>query len=310
MIYTILNIIFSAFAIYLLKKNADFNRHSKDGIKPYDIHPAELNYLYLNFNYLNRAIMAELLELKRNKKIEIEKYTRPSRNLKIADTVVEYRFTLLDETNIKNHEALFLKNIFQNSKDVTTDELRNLSSKNDKFFNLQGSWVMSIEDELKREGYYESDEKKLYAKKIMLVGLCSLALGIITLHKDNFFGFFGLISALLIMIIGLNFFLGKSKKGQDVLNYYNNLRENFDSKTLTERELINLLAMGLTMEEFIPIYESQEKYDTIDLVVNATNQKGGSLFDDAILRGFMNFHEPTSKNSLDTNKIGKRIFDK
>lgn len=311
MILWILNILVLLITIFIVKMGIDFNKGS--GLTASDTYllPSEINFLHKEITYLNRGILASLLNLKKRKKIDIEVYKRDSRNKTLEDFVIEYKFTLLNFEGLKDHEILFLQNIFQDKREVTTDELTQRAIDGNVFLKDQGLWANEIENELKSMGIISKTEKDK-AKKLSLIGLVAAFIGIASLVNHNPLGLISLISSLAIFLIGLNVSLAKSPEGRYFINKFADIETK--AKTgdlkgpLSEEELINLLALTLTMKYFIPIYEVGEKYETIDLVVDHINEYEGSYFDDAILRGFMGFTSKTRDDSLDTNRIDYRLF--
>lgn len=312
MILNILNFLALIAAIYIIKLGSDYNKGGIH-IQSFDkrLHPAEINYLHKDINYLNRGILVTLLELKRRGKIEIEKYTRESRNKTLEDYVIEYRFTLLDNTDLKDHEEVFLKNVFENKDTITTDELTKRSINDSKFLSAQGDWSNYLDSALSHQNLYEETTKGL-SNRIKVLGLVVGIIGVISLVKHNPLGFLSIIATLPIFLIGINIGMEKSKEGRALLNHFTHLEEMAKKgnikHNLKEEDLLELLALSLTMKYFLPIYENSQNFDTIDLVTNSLNEYGGSHLDDAILRGFMGFTAKTRDDTLDTNRIDYRLF--
>lgn len=312
MILKILNIIALLVGIYVIKLGLDRNKTEALDILPEDILlPEELNYLYKDITYLNRAIVATLLNLYSRGKIDIEKYVRDSRNKKLEDFVVEYKFTLLDYSGLKDHELYFLENIFEDKSVVTTDELTQRAIDGQSFYKKQGQWANMLEEELKEIGIFENKEKKK-SNILKVLGLIALLIGVISFVKEEMFGLFSILAASGILLVAINMGMDKSIKGKKILNHFADMEvkaKKFEEfYNLSEEDLINLLALTLTLKYFLPIYEKTDKYDSIDIVTESINEYGGSYFDDAVLRGFMGFTAKTREDTLDTNRIDYRLF--
>lgn len=313
MVLNVLNIIALLATVYVIKIGSDYNKgKSNQALSQTNrLHPAEINYLHKDINYLNRGIMVTLLELMRREKISIEKYERESRNKTLEDYVIEYKFTLLDTTDLKEHERIFLRNIFKEKEVVTTDELTQRALAGSEFLTAQGEWSQAIDKELGNLNLYEVSNKSL-SNKIKIFGLLVIILGIFSLVKHNILGLASIMSALPIFLIGINMGMEKSGEGRALLNHYTHMEElakkGVIRHSLNEIELLEILALSITMKYFIPIYENSQNYKTIDLVTNTINEYGGSVLDDAILRGFMGFTAKTRDDTLDTNRIDYRLF--
>lgn len=312
MIINILNFLAVIAAIYVIKLGSDYNRgdNSNQSFNK-RLHPSEINYLYKDINYLNRAILVTLLELKRRGKIEIEKYVRESRNKTLEDFVVEYRFSILDTTDLKEHEIIFIKNIFEDKDVITTDELTQRAINDSKFLSAQGDWSNYLESSLERQNLYEESNKGL-SSKIKILGVVVVVIGVASLVRHNILGLVSIISALPIFLVGINMGIEKSNEGRTLLNHFTHLEEMAKKGSikhnLEEEDLLELLALSLTMKYFLPIYQNSQKFDTINLVTESINEYGGSHLDDAILRGFMGFTAKTRDDTLDTNRIDYRLF--
>ena len=310
MIYIILNLILGIIGILAVFFGINYNKNPKDKISSVKLLPSEINYLHKDMTYMNRGILSTLLDLKRRKKLEITKYTRESRNKTLEDFVIEYEFKLLNKEGLKNHELLFLDNIFKDKTLVTTDELTQRAIDGQEFLKEQGNWVNEIEKELKNMDIISSS-KKNESNKLKVLGLISIIIGIISLINNQFTGLIGIAAAMPILLVSINMGMEKSPEGRYLLNYYNELEREAKSGNIqsqSEEELIELLAITLTMKYFNPIYENSRDYETIDLVVDSINEYDGSYFDDAILRGFMGFTAKTRDDTLDTNRIDYRLF--
>lgn len=310
MIFIILNLILGIIGILAVFFGINYNKNPKDKISSVKLLPSEINYLHKDMTYMNRGILSTLLDLKRRKKIEITKYTRESRNKTLEDFVIEYEFKLLNKEGLKNHELLFLDNIFKDKTLVTTDELTQRAIDGQEFLKEQGNWVNEIEKELKNMDIISSS-KKNESNKLKVLGLISIIIGIISLINNQFTGLIGIAAAMPILLVSINMGMEKSPEGRYLLNYYNELEREAKSGNIqsqSEEELIELLAITLTMKYFNPIYENSRDFETIDLVVDSINEYDGSYFDDAILRGFMGFTAKTRDDTLDTNRIDYRLF--
>lgn len=310
MIFIILNLILGIIGILAVFFGINYNKNPKDKISSVKLLPSEINYLHKDMTYMNRGILSTLLDLKRRKKIEITKYTRESRNKTLEDFVIEYEFKLLNKEGLKNHELLFLDNIFKDKTLVTTDELTQRAIDGQEFLKEQGNWVNEIEKELKNMDIISSS-KKNESNKLKVLGLISIIIGIISLINNQFTGLIGIAAAMPILLVSINMGMEKSPEGRYLLNYYNELEREAKSGNIqsqSEEELIELLAITLTMKYFTPIYENSRDFETIDLVVDSINEYDGSYFDDAILRGFMGFTAKTRDDTLDTNRIDYRLF--
>ena len=310
MIFIILNLILGIIGILAVFFGINYNKNPKDKISSVKLLPSEINYLHKDMTYMNRGILSTLLDLKRRKKIEITKYTRESRNKTLEDFVIEYEFKLLNKEGLKNHELLFLDNIFKDKTLVTTDELTQRAIDGQEFLKEQGNWVNEIEKELKNMDIISSS-KKNESNKLKVLGLISIIIGIISLINNQFTGLIGIAAAMPILLVSINMGMEKSPEGRYLLNYYNELEREAKSGNIqsqSEEELIELLAITLTMKYFTPIYENSRDFETIDLVVDSINEYDGSYFDDAILRGFMGFTAKTRDDTLDTNRIEYRLF--
>lgn len=311
MIFIILNIIMAITAIFIMGFGLGENKGLDEKRTNTNLLPEEINYLYKDMTYMNRGILVTLLDLKRRGKIEIKEYTRESRNKTLEEFVIEYEFTLLNIEGLKNHEMMFLDNIFEGNTKVTTDELTQKSIDGQEFLKKQGNWVNEIEQELKNMKII-SLSKNEESNKIKLLGLVSLLIGAASLINNEIIGILAIVSAMPIVLVGLNLGMEKSVDGKNLLNHYSELEKKAKSglidEKLTEEELINLLAITLTMKYFLPIYENSENFETIDLVTNSINEYDGSYFDDAVLRGFMGFTAKTRDDTLDTNRIDYRLF--
>lgn len=310
MIFIILNLILGIIGILAVFFGINYNKNPKDKISSVKLLPSEINYLHKDMTYMNRGILSTLLDLKRRKKLEITKYTRESRNKTLEDFVIEYEFKLLNKEGLKNHELLFLDNIFKDKTLVTTDELTQRAIDGQEFLKEQGNWVNEIEKELKNMDIISSS-KKNESNKLKVLGLISIIIGIISLINNQFTGLIGIAAAMPILLVSINMGMEKSPEGRYLLNYYNELEREAKSGNIqsqSEEELIELLAITLTMKYFTPIYENSRDFETIDLVVDSINEYDGSYFDDAILRGFMGFTAKTRDDTLDTNRIDYRLF--
>lgn len=310
MIFIILNLILGIIGILAVFFGINYNKNPKDKISSVKLLPSEINYLHKDMTYMNRGILSTLLDLKRRKKLEITKYTRESRNKTLEDFVIEYEFKLLNKEGLKNHELLFLDNIFKDKTLVTTDELTQRAIDGQEFLKEQGNWVYEIEKELKNMDIISSS-KKNESNKLKVLGLISIIIGIISLINNQFTGLIGIAAAMPILLVSINMGMEKSPEGRYLLNYYNELEREAKSGNIqsqSEEELIELLAITLTMKYFTPIYENSRDFETIDLVVDSINEYDGSYFDDAILRGFMGFTAKTRDDTLDTNRIDYRLF--
>lgn len=310
MIFIILNLILGIIGILAVFFGINYNKNPKDKISSVKLLPSEINYLHKDMTYMNRGILSTLLDLKRRKKLEITKYTRESRNKTLEDFVIEYEFKLLNKEGLKNHELLFLDNIFKDKTLVTTDELTQRAIDGQEFLKEQGNWVNEIEKELKNMDIISSS-KKNESNKLKVLGLISIIIGIISLINNQFTGLIGIAAAMPILLVSINMGMEKSPEGRYLLNYYNELEREAKSGNIqsqSEEELIELLAITLTMKYFNPIYEKSRDFETIDLVVDSINEYDGSYFDDAILRGFMGFTAKTRDDTLDTNRIDYRLF--
>lgn len=310
MIFIILNLILGIIGILAVFFGINYNKNPKDKISSVKLLPSEINYLHKDMTYMNRGILSTLLDLKRRKKLEITKYTRESRNKTLEDFVIEYEFKLLNKEGLKNHELLFLDNIFKDKTLVTTDELTQRAIDGQEFLKEQGNWVNEIEKELKNMDIISSS-KKNESNKLKVLGLISIIIGIISLINNQFTGLIGIAAAMPILLVSINMGMEKSPEGRYLLNYYNELEREAKSGNIqsqSEEELIELLAITLTMKYFSPIYEKSRDFETIDLVVDSINEYDGSYFDDAILRGFMGFTAKTRDDTLDTNRIDYRLF--
>ena len=310
MIFIILNLILGIIGILAVFFGINYNKNPKDKISSVKLLPSEINYLHKDMTYMNRGILSTLLDLKRRKKLEITKYTRESRNKTLEDFVIEYEFKLLNKEGLKNHELLFLDNIFKDKTLVTTDELTQRAIDGQEFLKEQGNWVNEIEKELKNMDIISSS-KKNESNKLKVLGLISIIIGIISLINNQFTGLIGIAAAMPILLVSINLGMEKSPEGRYLLNYYNELEREAKSGNIqsqSEEELIELLAITLTMKYFTPIYENSRDFETIDLVVDSINEYDGSYFDDAILRGFMGFTAKTRDDTLDTNRIDYRLF--
>lgn len=310
MIFIILNLILGIIGILAVFFGINYNKNPKDKISSVKLLPSEINYLHKDMTYMNRGILSTLLDLKRRKKLEITKYTRESRNKTLEDFVIEYEFKLLNKEGLKNHELLFLDNIFKDKTLVTTDELTQRAIDGQDFLKEQGNWVNEIEKELKNMDIISSS-KKNESNKLKVLGLISIIIGIISLINNQFTGLIGIAAAMPILLVSINMGMEKSPEGRYLLNYYNELEREAKSGNIqsqSEEELIELLAITLTMKYFSPIYEKSRDFETIDLVVDSINEYDGSYFDDAILRGFMGFTAKTRDDTLDTNRIDYRLF--
>ncbi len=310
MIFIILNLILGIIGILAVFFGINYNKNPKDKISSVKLLPSEINYLHKDMTYMNRGILSTLLDLKRRKKLEITKYTRESRNKTLEDFVIEYEFKLLNKEGLKNHELLFLDNIFKDKTLVTTDELTQRAIDGQEFLKEQGNWVNEIEKELKNMDIISSS-KKNESNKLKVLGLISIIIGIISLINNQFTGLIGIAAAMPILLVSINMGMEKSPEGRYLLNYYNELEREAKSGNIqsqSEEELIELLAITLTMKYFNPIYENSRDFETIDLVVDSINEYDGSYFDDAILRGFMGFTAKTRDDTLDTNRIDYRLF--
>lgn len=312
MILNILNILAILTTIYVIKLGLDYNKGSSEEEIIERLHPAEINYLYKDINYLNRGIMVTLLELMRRGKISIEEYTRESRNKTLEDFVTEYEFTLVDTDDLKEHERAFLGNIFIDKEVVTTDELTQRAIDGSEFLKSQGNWSKSIDDELGKLKLYGKGSNRELSNKIKVLGLAIAILGIFSLIRQNLLGLISIGASLPIFLIGINMGMEKSSKGRTLLSHYAHIeklaKQGEIKDNLSEHQLLELLALTVTMKYFLPIYEKSDKYETIDLVIRSINEYGGSVFDDAILRGFMGFTAKTRDDTLDTNRIDYRLF--
>ncbi len=312
MILNILNIFAILTTIYVIKLGSDYNKVNTGENTIERLHPGEINYLYKDINYLNRGIVVTLLELMRRGKISIEKYTRDSRNKTLEDFVIEYKFTLIDTTDLKEHEREFLRNIFIDKEVVTTDELTQRAIDGSDFLRAQGNWSKAIDEELARLNLYGKGKNREISNAIKVLGLAIVILGIYSLIRQNLLGLVSIGASLPVFLIGINMGMEKSSKGRSLLNHYAHMEELAKQgkikDNLSEQQLLELLALTVTMKYFLPIYENSNKYETIDLVVNSINEYGGSVFDDAILRGFMGFTAKTRDDTLDTNRIDYRLF--
>lgn len=311
-LWIILNIIGSLAAAYILKIGLDYNKGMENAapVNYYDLDPSEINYLLKDVNYMNRAIVATLLDLYRKRNIDINPYSRPARKRNEKD-VAEYEFILLSTDNLSEHEVLFLNNIFDNKSKVTTDELTQLSMGSKEFLQKQAKWVNAIESSLVGKGFYGSGDAAK-SSKIKILGVAIFALGLISVLKGQYIGLLSILMAMGSLLIGINMGMDKSGFGRSVHSYYEKVEEsameNSFGRALEDRELINLIAMGLTMKYFNPLYKSGPKSEIISPFSDFINESGGSELDDAVLRGFMGFTQKTREDTIDTNRVDFRLF--
>lgn len=310
MIHIILNSIILVLTLIIIKYGIDFNKKSPtSNIEP-KLLPEEKNYLYKDTTYLNRGIIVTLLDLYRKNKIDIEEYKRESRNKKLADFVIEYKFTLLNRGGLKAHENIFIDNIFGQNTQVTTDELTQRAIDGSAFLSAQGKWALAIEEELANMKILKVGNKK-GANKLKAFGALALIVGAFSINQSQIIGLVSLLSSLPIILVALNIGMEKSGNGRGLILKYTDFENSAKAgkcSSLNEDQLIELLSLTLTMKYFLPIYEKSNKYKSIDLVANTINEYGGSALDDAVLRAFMGFTAPTRDDSLDTNRIDYRLF--
>lgn len=310
MLYLIINLIVLGISIFIILKGLDHNKYKETNTNLPYLLPSEINYLYKDMTYMNRAILSTLLDLKRRGKIEVIEYDRESRNKTLEDYVTEYEFRLLDFSGLKDHELLFLDNIFQDKEVVTTDELTQRAIDGDEFLRVQGKWVNAIEEELKTMGLISLKNKKA-SRRLSLLGLFYVGIGTFSLINQEISGLISLIAAMPVLLISVNLKIDKSQEGRNLLNAYSQLEKRakaFELENLSEEDLIELLALCITMKYFIPAYEKSQNFESIDLVVKSINEYDGSKFDDGILRGFMGYTAKTRDDTLDTNRIDYRLF--
>lgn len=310
MIFKILNILALALAVIIMVLNSKRIKKGQDISFHENLLPEEKNYLYKDITYLNRGILVTLLDLYRRGKISIEEYKRDSRNKKLADFVIEYKFGLLDTSGLKTHEEIFLKNIFEDQDVVTTDELTQRAIHGDSFLKKQGNWALAIEKDLKDQKILAIGDKKS-ANRMKLLGLAIFILGFVSIYKNEITGIFSIVFSIFILLIGTNMGMEKSKYAQDLIIHMTDLeRAAKEGKVIGAGEdlLLELLAMALPMKYFIPLYKTSKSYPSIDLVTKSLNDQGGSYLDDAILRAFMGYTAPTREDTLDTNRIDFKLF--
>lgn len=311
MLITIINIIILIVSLILIKRCLNLNKNKLDVGDNDLLLPVEKNYLYKDINYINRGIVVTLLDLYRKGKIDIEKYVRDSRNKKLADYVIEYKFRLLDRSNLKNHEEIFIENIFKDHLEIDTDQLTQRSVNGDEFFKDQGIWTLAINDELKNKKIIGAGNKK-ESKFLQAIGLVFLVFGVYSFAKSEVSGLISFISSLALILVAINIGMETSKYGLSLILYFTELEEKAKkgkiNEALNENELLELLSICLTMKYFLPIYENSNKYDSINIVTATINTSGGSAFDDAVLRAFMGYTVITRDDTLDTNRIDYRLF--
>ena len=300
MFYIILNLAAAIFAAYIAKIGIEYNKGNEKSkeISNLKMHPAELNLLVLDTNYLNRAILVTLLELFKNKNIEIIQYKKDSEN--------EFTFILKNRENLLPHENAFVDAVFGDKKEVTTEDLLKEIGNGKEFFSKLKKWHESLENSLKEKDFYEN-KYKIKAKKIRLSSYIIFILGVISISNKALIGILGISSALVITLIGINMGIGKSDEANSIHHYYMNFLENAKKNTierdLDEDELFSLIAMGITMKYFSPIYEKNLKYESVNLFSDYKNEFGGSSLDDCVLKSFNGFKKKTTKDNIDTNRM-------
>ena len=310
MIIRLLNILAFLLAVFIIIENSRKIKKGQVTQIEENLLPVEKNYLYKDMTYLNRGILVSLLDLYRRGKISIKEYKRDSRNKKRADFVIEYKFKLLDETDLKDHEEIFLKNIFRDKDEVTTDDLTQRAISGDSFLKDQGKWAMAVENELKAKKILAIGDKKA-ASRMKLLGLGIFILGLGSIFKHEITGIISIIFSIFILLIGTNMGMEKSKYGQDlIVNMAQLERAAKEGKLIgvSEDMLLDLLALALTMKYFLPVYKTCKPSKAIDLVAGSLNDQGGAYLDDGILRAFMGYSVPTRADSLDTYRIDIRLF--
>lgn len=311
--FLFLNVLASFVALLIIRKHISMNQGDSRHLdnNKIDLSPTEVNVLYKNINYLNRAIMVSLLDLYSRGNINIEKYTRQSRNKNIADFVVEYKFTLLSKENLNSHEAMLIDNIFQEKTITTTDELTERAKGGREYYSQQGLWAQEIERSLAEKGLYDTGDKEDY-KRTLIQGLVIFLIGLFTVIKGEIYGLLSLILSFGIFLAAINIRMNTSVMGASLLNYFTNMETDIRSGKLigvnSEKELLEILTLATSMKYFLPIYKNSPKYPSIDLVAGDLNPGDGSYLDDAILRAFMKFTEPTRSDSIDTNRIDMKLF--
>lgn len=310
MLIRILNILAFVLGVFIIIANSKRIKKGQVTKIEENLLPVEKNYLYKDMTYLNRGILVSLLDLYRRGKISIEEYKRDSRNKKRADFVIEYKFRLLDGTGLKSHEEIFLKNIFGDEDEVTTDDLTQRAINGDNFLKDQGRWALAVENDLKAKKILAIGDKKA-ARRMKALGLVIFLLGMVSIFKHEITGIISLIFSIFILLIGINMGMEKSKYGQDlIVNMAQVERAAKEGKLIgvSEDMLLELLALALPMKYFLPVYKTCKPSKAIDLVAKSLNDQGGSYFDDGVLRAFMGYSVPTRSDSLDTNRIDIRLF--
>ncbi len=311
-LWIVLNLAAISAAAIIIRIGLSYNKGMENAapINFSDLAPAEVNYLLKDINYMNRAIVSTILDLYRKGNIEINTYTRESRK-KNEPKVFVYEFVLKNSNNLSEHDVLFLNNIFEKKNVVTTDELTQLALNEKEFLTKQSKWVNAIESSLVDKGFYGSGDEK-NVRNIRMIGGLIFLIGIVSIINEQYIGLLTILISLGSLLVGINMGMNKSELGRSVHNYYEDveksaLANNFDNK-LGDRELINLIAMGITMKYFLPIYEDHGPSNIISPFTDFINESGGSRMDDAILRGFMGFLQTTRDDSIDTNRVDFRLF--
>ncbi|MDO5027640.1 MAG: DUF2207 domain-containing protein [Bacillota bacterium] len=310
MIFRILNMLALGLAVFIMINNSKKIKKGQHINQPGKLLPEEKNYIYKDMTYLNRGILVTLLDLYRRGKISIDQYKRDSRNKRRADFVIEYKFTLLNMDDLKDHEKIFLDNIFQGQDIVTTDQLTQRAIKGQEFLKKQGAWALAIEKELKSKKILAIGDKKS-ASRMKLLGLGIFILGFVSVYQNEITGIISIMFSIFVLLIAINMGMEKSKYAQDLIVQMTDKEKLAKEGKIfgaNEDQLLELLAMALTMKYFIPLYKTSKTYQSISLVTDSLNEYGGSYFDDAILRAFMGYSAPTREDSLDTNRIDFRLF--
>ena len=176
----IVNILIGLLTSYLLYKELKKTKNTEI-IEDINLLPAEINYIARDLHYINRGILSTLLDLHRKGNISIEKYNRESRNKSVAESVTEYKFTLLSKENLSSIEKEFINLTFLEGDTITTDTLtQNHLEGKEKYFNRWGDWLKFIEEKLVQQNILtrkKSKENNYYK----YLALASAVIGIVSI---------------------------------------------------------------------------------------------------------------------------------
>ena len=317
--FIIANIVLSILCIYIIVMSVRKNKSHKVVDSDRDImflSAAEINVLVNSVNSVPRGIVSTILDLYRRDYISIRHYTRPSKQNE-EEIVNEYEFTLLKSDNeLTPSEHYFLDYLFNGEDIVNTEQILRKMKTEESFTTNQGRWFDLVQSDLASRGFFD-DKYKEQAKKFFVIGGIVLVFGLATIASKYIIGLATIFTSLGLVLVGLNNLLVKSDEGMMQFNYWNGFMNSIEQNQLDdydlndERYIVYAIALGLPMEKLTPLFEkaksSGDDMSFLDVFM-ILNEQGGSVFDDKILKSFMDFSNTTTKEAIDTTQAAWRIF--